>query len=113
LTTSGCTADSLLDVCGVEAVIAISVPRETELREGPNLLQLQHARRGIAAPSKLQRLQSCKTGITAQKEPAGDNTGVSRRDVLLEIHNTCTSLFLSAASAATITTKTATVFRKE
>jgi hypothetical protein len=48
----------------------------------PNLLQLQHARRGIAAPSKLQRLQSCKTGIIAQKGQkglAGDSIGVSRR----------------------------------
>jgi hypothetical protein len=56
------------------------VPRETGLC--PNLLQLQHARRGIAAPSKLQRLQSCKTGIIAQKGqkgPAGNSTGVSRR----------------------------------
>jgi hypothetical protein len=44
------------------------------------------ARRGIAAPSKIQRQQSCKIGITAQKEPAGDNTGIGREDVLLEIH---------------------------
>jgi hypothetical protein len=35
------------------------------------MLQLRPARRGIAAPSKLQMLQSCKTGIRAQKEPAG------------------------------------------
>jgi hypothetical protein len=38
--------------------------------------------------SKLERLQSCKTKTTAQKEPAGDNTGVSREDILLKIHNT-------------------------
>jgi hypothetical protein len=81
-------------------------------------LQFRPARRGIAEPSKLQRLQSCKTGITAQKEPAGDNTGVSR-DNILKIHNTCSGIRLcslqlrSAASAATITTKTATIFRKK
>jgi hypothetical protein len=27
----------------------------------------------------LQRLQTCKTGITAQKEPAGDKTGIEGR----------------------------------
>jgi hypothetical protein len=43
------------------------VPRETDLRVCHNLLQLRPARRGIVAPSKLQRLQSCKTGIRAQK----------------------------------------------
>jgi hypothetical protein len=36
------------------------------------------------APSKLQRAQSCKTGITAQKEPAGHNTRVTK-NILLEI----------------------------
>jgi hypothetical protein len=62
-------------------------------------------------------LQSCKTGITAQKEPAGNNTGVIRENILLEIHNTqsiihcCSSQLRSEASAATITT-TATVFTK-
>jgi hypothetical protein len=29
-----------------------------------------------------------QNGITAQKEPVGDSTGVKREDVLLEIHNT-------------------------
>jgi hypothetical protein len=49
------------------------VPRETEFRECSSL-QLRPARRGIAAPSKLQRLQSWSTGIT--------------ENILLEIHNT-------------------------
>jgi hypothetical protein len=60
----------------------------------------------------------CKTGIIAQKEPAGDNTDVSREDVLLEIHNTqsiircCSSQLRSAASAETIKTITSAVFGK-
>jgi hypothetical protein len=62
---------------------------ETELRECPNLLQLHPEREGITAPNKLQRLQSCKTGITAQKEIVSNNTGVSMEDILLKIHNTC------------------------
>jgi hypothetical protein len=61
-------------------------PRETELREYSNILQLRPAKWGIAAPSNLQGLQSCKQEL--QKEPAGDNTRVSREDVLREIHNT-------------------------
>jgi hypothetical protein len=64
------------------------VSRETKLGDCPNFLQLRPARRGIAAPSKLLRLQSCKAGITAQEEPAGNNTGFSRENILLEIRNT-------------------------
>jgi hypothetical protein len=64
------------------------VPRETEFRQLPNLVQFVPARRGIATASRLQSLHSCKTGITAQKEPVGDNTGVSRENILLKIHNT-------------------------
>jgi hypothetical protein len=91
--------------------------RETEFRVCRNLLQLRPVRRRIAATSKLQRLQSCKTGITTKKEPTGDNTGVRTEDVLLEIRSTwsiiccCSSQLRSATSAATITTKIATVFR--
>jgi hypothetical protein len=48
----------------------------------------QPARRDIATPSKLQRLQSRRTGIKAQKKTASNNTGFSREDILLEIHNT-------------------------
>jgi hypothetical protein len=51
------------------------VSRETELRQHSILPQLRPARRGIAA----QRLQSCKTGITAQKEPAGNKIGSEKR----------------------------------
>jgi hypothetical protein len=81
------------------------VPRETELRECTKLLQLRPAIWGITAPSKLQRLQSCKTGITKQKEIVGNNTGVSREDIPFKIHNTASSQLQSAVSAATITTK--------
>jgi 3'-phosphoadenosine 5'-phosphosulfate (PAPS) 3'-phosphatase len=48
----------------------------------------------------------------------GNNTGVSRKDVPLEIHNIasiircCSSQLRSAASAATTATKTATVLKK-
>jgi hypothetical protein len=90
--------------------------RETELRECPNLLQLRPARLGITGPSKLQRLQSCKTEITAQKKPAGDNTEVSREDILVEIHNTQSVICCCSSqlrSAATITRKTATVFKEK
>jgi hypothetical protein len=55
-----------------------------------------------------QRLQSCKTGITVQKKPAGDQTRVSRENILLKIHNTqsiicCCSPQLWTASLATTT----------
>jgi hypothetical protein len=42
------------------------------------VLQLRHARWGIAAPGKLEGLQSFKIGIRAQKEAAAHNTVVSR-----------------------------------
>jgi hypothetical protein len=60
-----------------------------------------------------------KRGITAQKEPAGDKTGISREIVLFELHNTrsiihsCSPQLQSAASAATIITKTAKASRKK
>jgi hypothetical protein len=87
------------------------VPRETELKECPHLLQLQPARQRIAAHSKLQRLQSCKLGITVYKELVGDNSRVSRKYTLLKMHNTrsiihcCSSKLRSAASASINTTK--------
>jgi hypothetical protein len=94
----------------VGVIITFVVPRETELRECTNLLQLRPAIRGITTPSKLQRLQSCKIGIIEQKETVGNNNGVSTEDVPLKIHNSvsiigcCSSQIQSAASAATITT---------
>jgi hypothetical protein len=74
----------------------------------------------VSTPSKLQRLQSCKTEMTAQKEPESDNTGVSRENIPLEIRvhsirsiiRCCIPQFRSAASAATITTNAETDFRK-
>jgi hypothetical protein len=39
-----------------EGSLLLWVPRETECRECPNLLQLWHARWRIAITSKLQRL---------------------------------------------------------
>jgi hypothetical protein len=52
------------------------VSRETELRESLNLPQLRPARWEIAAPSKLQRLQSWKTGITRQEKTPGSETWI-------------------------------------
>lgn len=69
-------------------------PRKTELRMCPNPLQLRPARRRISAPSKLQRLQSCKTGITAQKEPA--TTPASAGRMLLSIYITLDRSFRAA-----------------
>jgi hypothetical protein len=66
---------SLSVVCGVDIAI---VDAQRNRTQSSNLLQLRPARWGIAASSKLQRLQSCKTGIAAQKEPAEDNTGSAR-----------------------------------
>jgi hypothetical protein len=54
--------------------------------ECPNLLQNATCKTRNRRLRKLQKLHSCKTGITAQKEPAGDNRG-NREDALLEIHN--------------------------
>jgi hypothetical protein len=62
---------------------------------------LLHARWEIAAPSKLQRLQSCKRGIT-EKEPVGDKTGVSRENILLETYNIRSNIYSLPLSAATI-----------
>jgi hypothetical protein len=59
----------------------------TEKQNFSILLQLRPARRGITATSKIQRLQSRRTGITAQKEPSGDKTGLRRDNILFEIHN--------------------------
>jgi hypothetical protein len=70
-------AASLLAACGVAVVIMNAQRNRTQC---PNLLHLRPARWGIAAPSKLKRLQSCKIWITAQKKPAGDNTGVRRQN---------------------------------
>jgi hypothetical protein len=66
--------------------------------------------------SKSQRLQSIKTGTTAENEPEGDTSGVSKEYILLKIHNTwliicCCPLQLLLAAANT--TKTATVLRKK
>jgi hypothetical protein len=59
-------------------------------------------------------LQSCKTGIKAQKERAGDNRGQqggrSSRNTQHMIDHS--PQLRSAASAASITTGTATIFRK-
>jgi hypothetical protein len=57
----------------------MEVPRKTEFREHPDLLQLQLERLGITTPSKLQRLQPCKTGVAVLKGPASDNTGSAGR----------------------------------
>jgi hypothetical protein len=49
-------------------------------------------------------------------EPACDNTGVSKEDVPLEIHNTRSTIRCCSSqlrSAANITTKAATVFREK
>jgi hypothetical protein len=88
-------------VYGVGVVI---VSAQRNRSQCPNLLHLRPARRGIAEPRKLQRLQSCKTGITAEKEPGGDNTGVFRESILLE-------MLLFAAPISSHHNKTATVFR--
>jgi hypothetical protein len=61
----------------------------------PNLLQLRPARRGIAAPSKSKRLQSYKTGITEQKESAGDNIGAAGRTFFSQ-HTTLDRSFAAA-----------------
>jgi hypothetical protein len=76
---SGCTAGSFLAACGVGPVTAIA---NFQRNRNVSYPQLRSSR---SHPAKLQRLQSCKTGITAQKGPVGDNTGVSRENILLEI----------------------------
>jgi hypothetical protein len=32
----------------------------------------------------MERLQSCKRGITEQRKPAADNTGISRKNIPFE-----------------------------
>jgi hypothetical protein len=77
---------------------------------------LQHVE--FPQPASYRDCNHAETGIAAQKAPDGYNTGISKENILLEIHNIrsiirlCSSQPRSAASAATIATKTVRVLSK-
>jgi hypothetical protein len=79
LATSGCTGGSLLAVCGVWVDIAIMSAERTRTQECVPTCDLQEGN---------PRTQQVTEAAVMQKEFAGDSTGVSREDVLLELPNT-------------------------
>jgi hypothetical protein len=113
LLTPGCSAGSLLVALVLGVLINIlSVQRNRILRVSQPA-SVATCKTGNRRTQQVTEAADRKIGITAQKEPAGDNTGVSREGVHLEIHNTCSiirrcSLQLrSTASTVNIATKTA------
>jgi hypothetical protein len=87
LATFGYTAGRLLAACISWVDIAIMNSQRKGNQRVTQPAAIAIYKTGNRRIHKLQRLQSCKTGVTAQKEPAGGNSGVSKENILLEIRS--------------------------
>jgi hypothetical protein len=75
---------TVLTIASSAVAVSQRVPRETEIRDCLNLLWLQ----GGYGRTQQGTGTVVSSRILAQKESAGNNTGVRTENILLQIHNT-------------------------